>query len=320
MPRGGKEERRMKSALFVTVALIATLCSSPSVHAATKACLTGTDPSVAADPMQIAAVRASVATQCPCASFDDSKGHTHLSYVKCAKGVIANAVTAGQLRMPCKATVTQYYSVSTCGLPANPPAAPCITESAAGKVKCAIKAMAKCKGTVCPNVTTCIDAADTNGDGLIGLGDDGACNVPAASPTPTATVAAASTPTPTPLPPGVPMQFTASLDGTQAGTTSTATGSCSATLDGTHTSLMIMCSHNVMNPTLAHIHNGPPSVAGPIVFPFASAASPINANWSSMMPADVANLMAGNLYVNIHSNNCAICPAGEIRGQLLPAP
>ncbi|MGZ5432752.1 MAG: CHRD domain-containing protein, partial [Thermoanaerobaculia bacterium] len=37
--------------------------------------------------------------------------------------------------------------------------------------------------------------------------------------------------------------------------------------------------------------------------------------WSAMTPADVADLLAGNLYVNIHT---AGRPAGEIRGQILP--
>lgn len=314
----------MKSALFVTGALIATLCTSPSVHAATKACLTGTDPSVASDLPQIAAVRGAVAAACPCNSFDDSKGHTHANYVTCAKAVIANAVATANLRKQCKATVTQYYSVSTCGLPPNPPAAPCITTSAKGKVTCAVKATAKCKGNACPAFATCIDAADTNGDGLISAGDSGACNS-VNGPTPTPTPALAG-PTPTATPPAMPptctpvtmsMQFTASMDGTQAGTMSAATGSCTGTLSGT--SFSIMCTHNVMNATLAHIHVGAPGVAGPIVFPFNDPSNP-SGTWMNMMCSDVANLMAGNLYVNIHSNNCAICPAGEIRGQLLPAP
>ena len=42
-------------------------------------------------------------------------------------------------------------------------------------------------------------------------------------------------------------------------------------------------------------------IAIPIVFPFNDPTSPTNATWSTTMAADVANLMAGNLYVNVHS-------------------
>lgn len=288
----------MKLASFTVVAAVSVLFTPPAAHAAAKSCLTGTDPSVATDLTQIAAVRESIAAMCPCSSFDGSTGHAHVDYVKCVKGPIANTVGAGHLRKQCTGTVTKYYSASTCGLPPNQPAAPCITKSTSGSVKCAIKPTAKCKATACPGVTTCIDAADTNGDGLINGSDSGLCNLTSGGGT----------------------QFTASLDGMQAGTMSTATGSCTATLNAAQTSLVIMCTHNVMNPIAAHIHNGAPGVAGPIVFPFGSATSPISATWSTITAADVANLLAGDLYVNVHSNNCQICPAGEIRGQLLPAP
>ncbi len=62
---------------------------------------------------------------------------------------------------------------------------------------------------VCRGFTTCIDAADTNGDGLIGAGDSGACAIPPTttptltnSPThtPTATGTVTSTPTNTAIP------------------------------------------------------------------------------------------------------------------------
>jgi hypothetical protein len=315
---------------FATFAIAALLLTPASVHAAAKTCLTGTDASVAVDPAQIAAVRESVDATCSCSSFDGSKGHKHADYVKCAKGVIADAVTASNLRKQCKGTVTTYYSLSTCGTVTTPPVAPCITTNAKGIAKCAIKPTTKCKGTACPDFTTCIDAADTNGDGLIGAGDSGACATSPTQPPSNSTPTATATPTAANMPPppaptntpisGPPMNFAASLDGTQAGTASTATGSCTGTLDGSQTSFSIMCTHDVVSPSAAHIHAGAPGVAGPIVFPFSSPASPINAMWMGMTPTDVANLMAGNLYVNIHSNNCGACGGGEIRGQLLSSP
>ena len=97
----------MKSASITTVAFVVVLFAAATVHAAAKSCLTGTDPSVASDLPQIAAVRDAVAAACPCSSFDDSKGLKHANYVKCAKGVIADAVATANLRKQCKATVTQ---------------------------------------------------------------------------------------------------------------------------------------------------------------------------------------------------------------------
>ena len=69
----------------------------------------------------------------------------------------------------------KYYTLSNCGYPRSKPAAPCITTSKSGKVSCAIKPVAECKGVSCPDVNSCEDAADTNGDGIIGAGDSGAC-------------------------------------------------------------------------------------------------------------------------------------------------
>lgn len=113
-------------------------------------------------------------------------------------------------------------------------------------------------------------------------------------------------------PPAQPTQFTFPLDGTQAGTNSTATGSCTGVLDAAQTAFTIDCTHNVSNAIAAHIHKGAPGVAGGIVFPFASGTSPIHAVWN-LTPSDVTDLLGGQLYVNVHS---IAFPLGEIRGQI----
>ncbi len=172
--------------------------------AATKTCLTGADPSVAADAGQIAAVRAQVDMTCVCASFDGSPGKTHGKYVSCTRSVINGQAIAGQLRNQCKATVKKYYSTSTCGKPASKNEAPCIKTTAAGKVSCSIQPTGRCaeSGRVaCTGVTMCVDAADTNHDGLIGVGDNGACASSDSRPTSTPTSqAGVPSPTNTPTP------------------------------------------------------------------------------------------------------------------------
>ncbi len=99
-----------------------------------------------------------------------------------------------------------------------------------------------------------------------------------------------------------------------AGTGSAATGFGVAVLSSDSTQLSFHIVHNVAGAVDAHVHLGAPCVEGGIVFPFSSPVSPIVQNWA-LTPTDVANLFAGNLYVNIHSPSS---PAGEIRGQIVP--
>ena len=80
----------------------------------------------------------------------------------------------------CKTMVAQYYQNSTCGVGTG--AKPCIKKTTKnGNVTCAIKTAAKCVSqsgfaqVSCPSYATCIDAADTNLDGIIDSGDSGAC-------------------------------------------------------------------------------------------------------------------------------------------------
>lgn len=68
--------------------------------------------------------------------------------------------------------------------------------------------------------------------------------------------------------------------------------------------------------TDAHIHLAPPGVAGPVVIPL-PLGSPVTGFATTMTDLQVANLLAGNLYINVHS---VIYPGGEIRGQLIPIP
>jgi hypothetical protein len=179
---------------------------TPCWAAAKLTCLTGTDPVVASDLAQITGVRAMIEAACGCSNFDGSSGKTHAKYVACASSVITTQSIGGQLRKQCKTTVKRYYSASTCGVLASKGVVPCIKKTASGRVSCSIKPTKRCGGSgrvACPAFTTCVDAADTNADGLIKApGDSGAC-APQSDTTPIATPSSTPTGTRT-LPPGVP--------------------------------------------------------------------------------------------------------------------
>lgn len=91
-----------------------------------------------------------------------------------------------------------------------------------------------------------------------------------------------------------------------------ASGLCLGALSDTLDELEVICSHDVANPVAAHIHNGARGTNGSIVMTFDSAVSPMSGTWNVSAP-DLAALLRGELYVNIHSPDN---PGGEIRGQI----
>lgn len=98
--------------------------------------------------------------------------------------------------------------------------------------------------------------------------------------------------------------------------TTTDRGGCMGRFDTGANELTLVCTHDVALPTLMHIHRGAPGVNGDVVFNMGDPTSPVVATWSGMSPADVGDLLAGNLYVNIHTSGR---PGGAIRGQILPS-
>ncbi len=91
-----------------------------------------------------------------------------------------------------------------------------------------------------------------------------------------------------------------------------ATAACSATLNADSSQLTVACDHDVADVQAAHVHTGAAGENGDVLFPFADPASPIRETFD-VTEGDVAAVLAGGLYVNIHSTTV---PSGEVRAQI----
>ncbi len=74
---------------------------------------------------------------------------------------------------------------------------------------------------------------------------------------------------------------------------------------------------DLTNVTVAHLHIAPPGESGPVAIPLASAPFNRLSGTAAITPEQVSALLAGNVYVNVHT---AANPNGEIRGQLRANP
>lgn len=100
-------------------------------------------------------------------------------------------------------------------------------------------------------------------------------------------------------------------DGPTAGTTSSAIGSAVLTVndDGTEAAYQISFSGLEGFETGAHFHNAEPGDSGPRLHTLLLGSPKIGV-WP-LEPFDLAELAAGRVYLNIHSD---VHPTGEIRG------
>jgi predicted Ser/Thr protein kinase len=95
----------------------------------------------------------------------------------------------------------------------------------------------------------------------------------------------------------------------------TSSGTANVTIDGTKV-CWAFTLNGVDHPTAAHIHNGGPTVSGPVVVPLGSTFAQTGCTTA---PANVTNAILAspaNYYVNVHSEKY---PDGAVRGQLVGA-
>lgn len=96
-------------------------------------------------------------------------------------------------------------------------------------------------------------------------------------------------------------------------TGSMATGTATFTLNSDKTQLTYSVTHNVPNPSAAHLHTGTITNAGPVTISLNVAPSNFGGTVSITQP-QVSDLEGGRMYINIHTS---ANPDGEIRGQVI---
>ena len=108
--------------------------------------------------------------------------------------------------------------------------------------------------------------------------------------------------------------YVATLTGPRAGTTSPATGTATLVLDAAATRIDFTISHDGLSSreVASHIHY----IQGGIAFTLPKG-NPKVGTWTSPTELDIMRLRAGDLYVNIHSDDH---PTGEIAGDIVTAP
>lgn len=134
---------------------------------------------------------------------------------------------------------------------------------------------------------------------------------------------------------GGPIMYAAELRGANETppNSSTAFGSSLVTFDSVNNTLAFeVNSSGIASPSASHIHRGAAATPGPVIINFATSAAGFQGGRvtgsgaisalqsSSFLPSDLTALAsastANGYYVNLHST---AFPAGEIRGQLVPA-
>ncbi len=137
----------------------------------------------AGDVGQIRSARTTVDASCRCFTYDGQPGKRQGDYVRCVSAAVSSGVATALLRPDCAGTVLRMYRQSICGrtrsvVPQSGPAVPCVSGTRSGAARCAIRPARVCiaRGAhACFGSTSCVDAADTDGDLRVGPGDSAGC-------------------------------------------------------------------------------------------------------------------------------------------------
>lgn len=97
--------------------------------------------------------------------------------------------------------------------------------------------------------------------------------------------------------------------------TTNASGTFNGTFNKNTKVLTYTLTYSGITPTAMHFHKGAAGTAPPsnVVLPITNGPSPISGTTPALTAEQETDLLAGNWYVNIHSQ---ANPGGEIRGQL----
>lgn len=115
------------------------------------------------------------------------------------------------------------------------------------------------------------------------------------------------------------VNLTATLNGANhnPAVATSATGTFTGSVNKSTKVLTYSVAYAGLTPVNAHIHRGGPGHNGGVIVPFAPPAagytSPIAGTFTFTQQADVDSLLAGRMYVNLHT---AANPGGEIRGNI----
>ena len=93
---------------------------------------------------------------------------------------------------------------------------------------------------------------------------------------------------------------------------STATGTFAGSVNTVTRVMTYTITYAGLAPAAAHIHRGGPGRNGSVILPFTVRSSPITGT-ATLLQADIDSLLAGRMYVNIHT---PAFPGGEIRGNI----
>ncbi|MBK8979984.1 MAG: CHRD domain-containing protein [Planctomycetes bacterium] len=112
------------------------------------------------------------------------------------------------------------------------------------------------------------------------------------------------------------LRFVATLDGQQTAppTGSSATGTFVGFLHQPDAVLVYEMQVSGLSGNVAHLHRGAPGQSGGVVVPLNGSGTRWCGVSGRIAASDLADLLAGNLYVNVHTSSF---PGGEIRGQVV---